>query len=460
MILKKLERRLLVFTILLGGFLSTLTETILNNALPTIMEAFNISQSVSQWLSTGYILVVGIMMPTAAYFFNRVPLKPLFITTLFIFLIGTIIASTAKNFEFLMLGRIVQAVSVGISMPLVQNVLTLVYPPNERGAALGLAAIVIILGPAIGPTLSGWIVNHYPWEWIFIILIPITVLVIVLSFFTVKNINQTKPTKLSWLSLMLSTMGFGLLLYGFSNIGIIAEINIPTTIILVIGLLTTIGFIVLQLKLKNPLLEMRVFKSPSFTKTTILASLINIAMLGTELIVPLYLQDVRGTSAFISGLMLLPGAILMAIVAPIAGRLLDSYGIKMISFIGFGVLTLATIPMIWFNEHTSLLWIITLYAIRMGAISLVMMPVTTSGINALPEHLIVHGNSVVATFRQVASSLGTALLVTIAAIISQGHRSGVELMRGYQGAFAAAAVVSLICFVLTFTLKNRTKPEL
>lgn len=405
MILKKLERRLLVFTILLGGFLSTLTETILNNALPTIMEAFNISQSVSQWLSTGYILVVGIMMPTAAYFFNRVPLKPLFITTLFIFLIGTIIASTAKNFEFLMLGRIVQAVSVGISMPLVQNVLTLVYPPNERGAALGLAAIVIILGPAIGPTLSGWIVNHYPWEWIFIILIPITVLVIVLSFFTVKNINQTKPTKLSWLSLMLSTMGFGLLLYGFSNIGIIAGINIPTTIILVIGLLTTIGFIVLQLKLKNPLLEMRVFKSPSFTKTTILASLINIAMLGTELIVPLYLQDVRGTSAFISGLMLLPGAILMAIVAPIAGRLLDSYGIKMISFIGFGVLTLATIPMIWFNEHTSLLWIITLYAIRMGAISLVMMPVTTSGINALPEYLIVHGNSVVATFRQVASSL-------------------------------------------------------
>ena len=130
MILKKLERRLLVFTILLGGFLSTLTETILNNALPTIMEAFNISQSVSQWLSTGYILVVGIMMPTAAYFFNRLPLKPLFITTLFIFLIGTIIASTAKNFEFLMLGRIVQAVSVGISMPLVQNVLTLVYPPN------------------------------------------------------------------------------------------------------------------------------------------------------------------------------------------------------------------------------------------------------------------------------------------------------------------------------------------
>lgn len=458
--MKKSKRRLLVFTILLGGFLSTLTETILNNALPTIMKAFNISQSVSQWLSTGYILVVGIMMPTAAYFFNRVPLKPLFITTLFIFLIGTIIAATAKNFEILMLGRIVQAISVGISMPLVQNVLTLVYPPNERGVALGLAAIVIILGPAIGPTLSGWIVNHYPWEWIFIVLIPITVLVIVLSFFTVENVNQTKPTKLSWLSLMLSTIGFGLLLYGFSNIGIIAGINTSTTIILIVGLLTTIGFIVLQLKLKNPLLEMRVFKSPSFTKTTILASLINVAMLGTELIVPLYLQDVRGMSAFISGLMLLPGAILMAIVAPIAGRLLDSYGIKMISFIGFSVLTLATIPMIWFNEHTSLLWIIILYAIRMGAISLVMMPVTTSGINALPEHLIVHGNSVVATFRQVASSLGTALLVTIAAIISQGHRNGVELMRGYQGAFAAATVVSLICFVLTFTLKNRTKPEL
>ncbi|KRL82825.1 MDR family MFS transporter [Lactobacillus ultunensis] len=458
--MKPLERRLLVFTILLGGFLSTLTETILNNALPTIMQAFNISQSVSQWLSTGYILVVGIMMPTAAYFFNRVPLRTLFITTLFIFLMGTIIASTAQTFEWLLAGRIIQAISVGISMPLTQNVLTLVYPPSQRGAALGLAAIVIILGPAIGPTLSGWIVNHYPWEWIFIILLPLTVLAIILSFFTVKNINQPKPTKLSWSSLLLSTVGFGLLLYGFSNIGVIAGINTFTLIILIIGLIVTAAFIILQLKLKKPLLQMRVFKSPSFTKTTILASLINVAMLGTELIVPLYLQDVRGVSAFISGLLLLPGAILMAIVAPIAGRLLDLHGIKGLSFIGFGILTLATIPMIWFNDRTSLPWIVFLYAIRMGAISLVMMPVTTSGINALPERLIVHGNSVVATFRQIASSLGTAGLVTVAAVISNGHTHGVQLMHGYQGAFAVAALVSLICLIISFTLRNRTKPEL
>lgn len=453
-------RRLLVFSILLGGFLSSLTETILNNALPTIMRELTIDQSTAQWLSTGYILIVGIMMPTAAYFITRFRLRPLFLATLGIFLAGTVLSAVAPSFGWLLVGRLIQAISVGISMPLSQNVMTLVYPPEKRGTAMGLAALVIILGPAVGPTLSGWIVDNYTWRMLFIFLIPITVIVLIMSAFFVKNINKVSDDKLDIPSLILSTLGFGALLYGFSDIGAVSGFSILNSSLILIGIVFVGLFVWYQLKMTKPLLELRVFKSVSFTKTTIVGALTNIAMLGTELIVPLYLQKVRGTSAMVSGLMLLPGAILMAAMSPIAGRIFDRYGIKKMAYTGFTVLTLATIPMMWFNEHTSIMWIIFLYAIRMVAISLVMMPANTSGINALPEKLIFHGNTVSATFRQVASSLGTAGLVTISSVVSKGNTTTSALTAGYQAAFAATMVISLICIFMTITLTNRTQPEI
>lgn len=453
-------RRWLVFSILLGGFLSSLTETILNNALPTIMHDLTVNQATAQWLSTGYILVVGIMMPTAAYFINRFRLRPLFLTTLVIFLGGTSLAALAPNFGWLLTGRLIQAISVGISMPLTQNVVTLVYPPEKRGAAMGLAAVVIILGPAIGPTLSGFIVDHYVWRMLFIALIPVTLVALGLAAICVKNINQVAAHRLDLPSLGLSTLGFGALLGGFSSIGAVGRLNGLNIGLILVGVIVISGFVWYQLKLTHPLLEMRVFKSSSFTKTTIIAALTNIAMLGTELIVPLYLQRVRGTSAMAAGLLLLPGAIAMAIMSPIAGYILDRYGIKKMAYTGFSLLAVATLPMLWFSAQTNLIWVMVLYATRMAAIALVMMPITTSGINALPAHLVVHGNTVCATFRQVASSLGTAGLVTISSLVSGPNSTPAALTSGYQAAFAAAMVTSLVCLAITIRLKNWTKPEI
>lgn len=453
-------RRKLVLSILLGGFLSSLTETILNNALPTIMKELFVSQSTAQWLSTGYILIVGIMMPTAAYFITRFKLRPLFLTTLGLFIGGTLLSAIAPNFSWLLVGRFIQAISVGISMPLSQNVLTLVYPPEKRGTAMGLAALVIVLGPAIGPTLSGWIVDNFSWRMLFIVLIPLTAIVFIMSVFFVKNINDVSTSHLDIPSLILSTLGFGALLYGFSSIGSLGGINLLNISLIIVGIIIIGIFAWYQLKLDHPLLEMRVFKSISFTKTTIIGALTNIAMLGTELIVPLYLQSVRGTSAMVSGLILLPGAVAMAFMSPISGRIFDQYGIKKMAYTGFTVLTLSTIPMIWFNAHTSILWIIVLYAVRMVSISLVMMPINTSGINALPSKLMFHGNTVSSTFRQVFSSLGTAALVTISSVVSQGKATVPALTNGYQAAFATAMIISLVCLFMTITLKNQTTPEI
>lgn len=460
----KISKYVFIITILLGGFLSAMTETIMNNALSTIMNELRVSETTAQWLSTGYIMVVGIMMPISVYFIHRFPLRRLFPTAIGIFLVGTLLGACASNFYILLLGRIIQALSVGISMPLVQNLMILLFPAKKRGFAIGISSIVIILGPAIGPTLAGWILNHYSWRMLFISLIPFTLVVLLLALLFTQNVTQTKREELDWLSFIESSIGLGTLLYGFSKIGVSTSNNLPAVLSIIIGTIFIILFVFRQLKIKHPLLEMRVFRSPSFTKTTILSAITSIAMLGGELIIPLYVQNVRGESAFVSGLILLPGALVMMVISPLAGALYDKIGIRLLSIIGFTILTVASLPMIWFNRDTSIWWITFLYAVRMIGIGLIMMQLSTSGVNALPERLVLHGNTVASTIRQVFSSLGTSLLVTIAAIFAnhaqKGHSIIVAMQLGYSKAFLVVSIISLICLVVAVTLKNRTTPEI
>lgn len=374
-----------------------------------------------------------------------------------IFLLGTLISVMSFTFTFLLLGRLVQAISVGISMPLTQSLMMLIFPIDKRGSAMGLSSIVIILGPAIGPTLSGWIVDQYSWQMLFIILIPISIIIIILSMIFVRNITQPTGDKLDWKSLALSSLGFVILLYGFSSIGNTGSVDLSSLVMVVV--------VIRQLKMEKPMLEMKVFKSISFTKTTILAALSSIALLGVELILPLYVQNVRGVSALDSGLIMLPGAIIMGIISPIAGRLFDKHGIKWLAIIGFGILTLASVPMIWFDHTTSVVLISTLYAIRMLGLGLVMMQLNTSGVNALPAKYLVHGNTVASTFRQVASSLGSALLVTVSTMTAKLSANGhsvtlANTATGYQWTFMVVTGFSLLCFLMAFTLRNKTAAEI
>lgn len=462
---KRTNNLYFILVLLLGGFLSAMTETIMNNSLTTIMDELYVTETTAQWLSTGYIMVVGIMMPISVYFLKRFSLRQLFPTALAIFLLGTIVGAIAPNFTILLLGRLIQAIAVGIIMPLVQNLMVLLFPPSKRGFAMGMSSVVIILGPAIGPTLSGWIVEHYSWRMLFQFLIPLTIIILIFSIIYTKNVTEQSAVDLDWWSVGESSIGLGLLLYGFSRIGTVANIDLISAIGLLVGIIFLIIFVKRQLRLKSPLLEMRVFKSPSFTKTTILSAITSIAMLGAELIIPLYIQNVRGESALISGLLLFPGALIMIIVSPISGTLYDRYGIRKLSITGFAILTLASIPMIWFDQSTSLWWIAFLYTVRMIGIGLVIMQLNTAGVNALPERYTLHGNTVAATIRQIVSSLGTSLLVTIAALFSTTAQSKEiskisALQIGYSWSFITIVVVSFICLLTTFTLKNKTSAEI
>lgn len=472
---KPYNRSLLVVVLLIGTFCTVLNQTLLTTAFPALMKAFNISASSVQWLTTGFLLVNGIMIPISAWLINKFSSKRLYLTAMTIFLIGTITCFVAPNFSTLLIGRLIQAAGVGISMPLLQNIMLSIFPPEKRGSAMGMAGIVIGLAPALGPTLSGWIIDHYTWRDLFGMVIPIVILVLVLAFFLMKSVIQLSNPSIDVLSAFLSTVGFGSLLYGFSSVGNDGWGSSKVISFLVIGGFVIGLFVWRQLHLEHPFLELRVFKSPTFTIAAILSGVVNMAMVGAEMVLPLYIQNIRGESAFHSGLMLLPGALIMGLMMPITGAIFDKHGAKRLAISGMLILTAATLPFAFLTQETPIVMIVILYAIRMFGISMVMMPVTTSGMNALPMNLISHGTAVNNTFRQVASSIGTAVLISILTNVTKDNLPKASLLKslplsykdqainatlsGYHAAFFVAVIFGLVGFIITFFLKNNKKIE-
>ena len=468
---KKYNRNLLVVVLLIGTFCTVLNQTLLATAFPTLMKEFDISASTVQWLTTGFLLVNGIMIPVSAWLINSFSSKKLYISAMTTFLIGTIICFLAPNFSVLLTGRLIQAIGVGLSMPLLQNIMLTIFPPEKRGSAMGMAGIVIGLAPALGPTLSGWIIDHYSWRDLFGMVIPIVILVLVLALFFMKSVIELTHPKIDTISAILSTIGFGSLLYGFSSVGDKGWLSKEVLGFLIIGIIFIFLFSKRQLKIEHPFLELRVFKSKIFTIAAVLAGVTNMAMIGAEMVLPLYIQNIRGESAFHSGLMLLPGALVMGLMMPITGAIFDKRGARKLAITGMFILTSATLPFAFLTSKTSVIVIVVLYAIRMFGISMVMMPVTTSGMNALPAHLISHGTAVNNTFRQVASSIGTAILISVLTNVTKNNLPTKSILEatplaykdqainatlsGYHAAFLVAVIFGFIGWLITFTLAKK-----
>ncbi|MFD1672619.1 MDR family MFS transporter [Agrilactobacillus yilanensis] len=469
------NRTLLLVTVIVGTFTTVLTQTLLATAYPTLMKTFDISTSTVQWLTTGFLLVNGIMIPISAFLINRFNSKYLYIGAMGVFFIGTLICFIAPNFSVLLIGRLIEAVGVGLSMPLMQTISLSIFPPEKRGAAMGMAGLAIGLAPAIGPTLSGWVIDNYDWRALFGMILPIAGLVIIASFFFMRKVLRTSKPDLDVLSVILSTIGFGSLLYGFSEVGDKGWGSPLVLGLLVIGVVFIFLFGRRQLHLEHPFLELRVFTNHTFTVSAILSSVVNMAMVGVEMVLPLYLQTVRGESAFHSGLTLLPGALMMGIMSPITGQLFDRIGAKRLAITGMTLLTLGTLSFAFITKDTPLAEVVILYAVRLFGISMVMMPVTTAGMNALSFDLISHGTAVNNTTRQVASSVGTAILISILSNVTNAQMPGKHLLKtaplqykdnaltsvlsGYRAAFLVAVIFCVIGLIVSFFLKNTDSKE-
>ncbi|NLR10089.1 MULTISPECIES: MDR family MFS transporter [Lactobacillaceae] len=455
------KRNRMLGVLLVGAFTMLLTETFFNNALPTIIRTYGVTQSTAQWVSTGYQLVAGLMIPISAWLFHRFDTQKTFLTLTGIFLIGCICGFWATSFTWLLIGRLIQAIAAGSMIPLIQNVVLMLYPQKQRGTVMGVIGLVVAFGPELGPTIGGWVIDRWGLPWLSGVLIPLVIVLLIAAIGYVRPVMVSENSRVDWLSLVESSLGFAAILYGFSAIGNAGALTLTSGVSLLIGCIILVFFGKRQLNLTQPLVNLRVFKNKLFTLTTGLSALSNIALLGVELVLPLYLQRVQGLSALMSGLVLLPGALLEGLISPISGKLYDRFGIRPISLIGFAIIALGTLPMLFFTAHTSLIIVAGAYAFRVVGVATVMMPTFTAGLNALPEELSVHGNAASSTVRQIAGSLGTAVLMMFVAFgTHQGAASHLtttaQLNQGYWFSFLIAFLMALLGFLLSFKLKRQS----
>ncbi|CEG25812.1 DHA2 family efflux MFS transporter permease subunit [Bacillus sp. B-jedd] len=476
----------IIAILMIGAFIAFLNNTLLNIALPSIMTDLKVEPSTVQWLTTGFMLVNGILIPATAYLIQKYSVRRLFLAAMVLFAIGTIIAGTAHVFPVLLTGRMLQASGSAILMPLLMNVMLVSFPIEKRGTAMGVFGLILMFAPAIGPTLSGWIIEHYDWRMLFHFVTPIAITIILIGFFLLKDKKEKVNMRLDFLSLIMSSIGFGGILYGFSSAGSKGWDSPWVYGTIAVGVVSLTVFILRQLKLEKPFLNFQVYRFPAFALASGISMSVNMALFSGMILLPIYVQTLRGISPMDAGLMLMPGAILMAVMSPITGRLFDKIGGRILAIIGLSIIVITTFDFSRLTLETSYTHLIILYTVRSVGMSMVMMPVSTNGLNQLPPRLYPHGTAMNNTMNQVAGAIGTALLVTIMTnrTESQAKELGQEAMKklteqptpevlaqikqqvlaeamlhGINFAFFVATFIAAVSLVLAFFIKRATQAE-
>ena len=442
-----LVNRKVVLTVLVSGaFVVILNQTLLNTALPSFMRYFDVTANSAQWLTTIFMLVNGIMIPITAFLIEKFTTRALFLTAMCLFTAGTVVCTVAPHFAVLIVGRIIQAAGGGIMIPLMQTILFAIFPLNKRGTAMGTFGLVIAFAPAIGPSLSGWIVDNYPWRVLFYMILPIAIIDTIVAYFILKNVSDRTYPRLDVASIILSSFGFGGLLYGFSVAGLGGWARLQVLVPLAVGVVSLVLFVWRQLRLPQPVLEFRVFRYAMFTLNTALGMCVFMVMIGGMTVLPLYMRNMRDFSAMDSGLALLPGAVVMGIMSPVTGRIFDMFGAKWLAIVGFTIVTVTTFMYAVLSMHTTFWYIALVNVARMFGTAMVIMPVTTAALNQLPQRLIPHGTAMNNTMRQIAASVGTAILITVMTSAARDPRThGVEgLIHGANVSFFVAGLIGVV----------------
>ncbi|ETA81462.1 DHA2 family efflux MFS transporter permease subunit [Youngiibacter fragilis] len=445
--LKPKTRNVGLIVMLIGTFVSSLSISLLSSALPRIMKEFSVSATIGQWLSTVYILVLGIVTASSAYLINRFNSKKLFLSGMLLFLTGCAISIAAPNFTVLILSRVVQACGAGILMPVTQVVILRTFPVSQHGKAMGIIGLVIGVAPAVGPTLSGLIVDFSGWKSIFYLLSAISIIVIVLSAFLLPGIDSQKGGSIELVSLLLYGIGFCSLMIGITNRERYGWVSMNTLGALAAGAICLYLFTVRQFRVPHPLLQLDVFKDRNFTVSSILIMITYISMMSGTMRVPIYIQSVRGLSALVSGTVLLPGSALLAVFNPITGYLYDRFGGRLITIAGMIFLGLGSASFAFFGTDTSLMVVSAMYALRMVGIAFLLMPLAAFGLRRLSGEEIAHGNAIVNSLRQMSGALGSSILIAVMGAASAN--SAVADIYGINASFAVEAGLLVIGLVIS-----------
>jgi DHA2 family lincomycin resistance protein-like MFS transporter len=462
------QARRIIGTLLVAAFVVILNETIMGVALPRLMADLSVSARTGQWLTTAFMLTMAIVIPTTGFLLQRLSTRTVFGLAMSLFSAGTLLAAVSPGFWLLLPARIIQASGTAVMIPLLMTTVLTLVPVERRGLVMGNISIAISVAPAIGPTISGLVLQFLSWRFMFVLVLPIALAALAYGLRTLTDIGEAGHQKLDPVSVVLSVPAFGGIVYGLSQLGQESAAGSSVAVgSLVVGVVCLLAFGVRQRRLArgagSPLLDLRAFGYPMFSLSLALLCVAMLSLFGMIILLPIYLQTVRGIESLPTGLMLLPGGLLMGLLGPTVGKLFDRYGPKALTTGGALLLTFTMWRFSTVDAGTPIWLLVGLHVLMSLALACLFTPSFTTALNPLPPHLYSHGSAILATLQQVAGAAGTALLVAImvartATLTGAGQPGAVALNGGLNLAFAVAAAVSIVAVVLAAFMRN-PKPE-
>ncbi len=458
------RNKLVIALLLVSAFVVILNETIMGVALPHLMTDLDITAGAAQWLTTAFMLTMAVVIPVTGFLLQRLNTRPVFILAMSLFSAGTLISALAPGFGVLVVGRIVQACGTAIMMPLLMTTVMNLVPPETRGKTMGNISIVISVAPAIGPTISGIILNYLEWRWMFILVLPIALAALALGASRIKNVTMPTNAPIDILSVILSVIGFGGLVYGLSGLGEAAlhPQAVSPFIPLIAGVAAIAMFVLRQLQLQKQdraLLDLRTLASRAFSISTAMMAILMMSMFGVFILLPIYLQNVMGLSTLQTGLLLLPGGLLMGLCAPTVGGLFDKYGPVPLVIPGAIMLSVVLWGLTLVQQDTSVWLLLAAHVVLSLGLALMFTPLFTVSLGSLPPNLYSHGSAMIGTTQQVAGAAGTALFVAIMTLQAAGLAAGgadilAATTGGIRSAFFCGAIISLFAVIAAFFIRK------
>lgn len=447
MIMERKKCNFLFAVLLAASIGSSLLQTSLATALPAIMRDLSITVSSAQWLTSGYSLAMGVMVPATAFFMKRFPTRSLFFCASVTFLTGTFLSFIAGNFPILFLSRMLQAIGNGILLPMTQVVILTVYPVEKRGAVMGIYGLAAGAAPVIAPALAGIIIDLWNWRTIFLIVFCIILIDILLALKAMQNVTTAEKISFDSPSMLLCGLGFSVLLIGAGNIGSMKLLSIG--LLLFIGAIALFLFVRRQLKLEQPFLELRILQNRDYRLAVIVSMLLYAVMMAGSTLFPIYIQTIMGKSATVSGLIMMPGSLVMAVISPLTGKFYDRFGIRKLAVFGSLMMLLSCLGVTSVGAETPVPYIALMYILRLIAIGCLMMPMVTWGMSGLaPEHTS-HGTALLTSLRTISGAFGAAISVAVMSMAAGTVSSeSAAAARGIDAAFICVALLAAVQMIV------------
>lgn len=451
--------KLAMVSMLLGAFVGMLSETSLNIALPKLMEAFQINTSTVQWLVTGYMLIIGIILPLSSIITKWFTTRQVIIFALADFIIGACISAMASNFAILLIGRMIQGIGTGLILPLMFAVVMQIFSPKNIGAVMGMCALVIMFAPAIGPTLTGLVLAKLSWRWIFWLFIPFLAVALIFAITSLENVGDVTRPHVDVLSILESAIGCSGIVIGASLSSRDGWLSLPVLGSLIIGIVVLVLYVHRQLNLETPILNLKIFKIPAFAVGSALVMLDFGIILSTMYLLPMYYQNGLLLPVALTGMVMLPGGVINAVTSAFAGRLYDNVGAKRPAMIGFFIALIGGIMLAFTNTNSSIVYVVIAHIILMIGCPLAMSPSQTSALNSLSGMQSGDGSTIMNTMQQVIGALATALATSFLALGSKAATgsSAFRFTNGFHYGIYFAIVLIIIAILLTFKMQDKRK---